>query len=90
MKLSRPNWIPKDKWIHFIVGIMISPWFIIEADFSLSLGFIGWIICVIIAYVLKELLFDLILGKGKYEFMDAAWTMITPTLFLIIYIIQQL
>lgn len=90
MSIKKPSWLPNDKLIHFFVGTMMSPWLIIDAGFSVNLGFIGWVICLVVALVIKELIYDLLLGKGNFEVMDVAWTMITPTIFLIINIIQQL
>ena len=76
--------IPKDKLIHFIIGVMLSPWFILDADFSLNMGWVGYLVIFGIAVILKEVIWDKILGKGNFELMDAAYTMAVPTVILII------
>ena len=75
--------IPKDKLIHFIVGFMLSPWFILDAPFSLNMGWVGWLAIFGLAFLLKEVVWDKVLKKGNFELMDAAWTMAVPTLVLI-------
>lgn len=80
----------KDKILHFIVGAMLGTWLIPDASFSLGLGFIGWIICLTVAYLVKELIYDRWLKKGNYEVMDAICTMFVPTVLFIVYIIQSI
>lgn len=88
MSLKAPFGIKKDKWIHVTVGLMMGTWLI--PSFSLNLGFVGWIICLGVAYVMKEVIYDKILKKGNYEIMDAVYTMFVPTILLIVYIIDKL
>ena len=81
--------IPKDKLIHIIVGLFMSIWTIPDAHFSIGWGFGGWLICLVVAYVIKEVIYDRILKKGTYEVLDAVYTMFFPTVFLIVDIIQK-
>lgn len=80
----------KDKILHFIVGAMLGTWLIPNTDFSFNLGFMGWLICLLVAFFIKEVIYDKLLKKGNYEVMDAICTMFVPTVLFIVYIIQSI
>lgn len=86
MNIKLPKWLPKDKALHAIVGAMFGVWLILY----LGMGILGWLICLALAFVVKELVYDLLLKKGNFEIMDAVWTMAFPSLFLIIHLISRL
>lgn len=78
----------KDKILHFIVGAMMGVWLI--PDITAGLGFIGWVICLGVSYLIKEVIYDRILKKGNYELLDVAWTMIAPTALLTVHLISKI
>ena len=71
-----------DKYLHLLVGAMLTPWLI--NDIGLGGGWLGWCVIFAIAFVYKELIHDKIMKKGTFEKLDVVYTMIIPTFGLII------
>jgi len=67
----------EDKWKHIVVGFMFM-WF------PVLFGFYGYLVAIAIALG-KEVVYDKILKKGTFDWLDFAYSMIFPTIaFLIV------
>lgn len=71
-----------DKWLHFLLMGMPVLWMLILAKTKTKIV-IGFVLCFVIAAG-KELVFDLAMGKGNPEFQDFLFSMILPTVGLIV------
>ncbi len=83
MSIKTPFNIKDDKWKHTVIGFMMI-WF------PVLFGVYGLIPALIIALLIKEVLWDLILKKGTFEWLDAGYTMLFPVLTYIVMLILKL
>lgn len=74
--------IEYDKWVHFIVIAMPSLWALIIAKGKQQI-WLTFILCTFIAAG-KELIYDLALKNGNPEMLDFLFSMIAPTIILIV------
>ena len=76
-----PFKIPTDKWSHLVIGGMIG--LVLIPNIFFGFGFTGWLICLLIGFG-KEA-YDYKTKEGTPEVLDVVYTMIIPTLILIIH-----
>lgn len=62
--IKAPFNIEDDKWQHFVIGFMMM-WL------PILLGIYGIILALIIALLIKEVLWDLLMKKGTFDWLDA-------------------
>ena len=77
MGIKQPFNIPQDKWKHVVIGFMMI-WL------PILLGFYGLVAALIIALLIKEVIWDLLMNKGTFEWLDAIYTMIFPSIAYIV------
>lgn len=83
MAIKIPFNIPEDKWKHTIIGFMMI-WL------PVLFGFYGWLGAVAIAFLIKEMIWDELMKKGTFEWLDAIYTLIFPTVTYILLLVFKI